>query len=91
MKSLGKKSAATISMILISTIALTLFALPLANAHTPPWQIVTYAYTTAQPNPVGVGQEYCIPKGLAHAGEYSAGTRTIYAFGGKRVKREIEE
>ena len=41
--------------------------------------------------PVGVGQEYCIPKGLAHAGEYIAGTRKIYAFGGKRVKREIEE
>jgi len=41
--------------------------------------------------PMGVGQEYFIPKGLAHAGEYIAGTRTIHAFGGKRVKREIEE
>jgi mannose-6-phosphate isomerase-like protein (cupin superfamily) len=41
--------------------------------------------------PIGVGQEYFIPKGLAHAGEYSAGTRTIHAFGGKRAKREIEE
>ena len=41
--------------------------------------------------PMGVGQEYFIPKGLAHAGEYSAGTRTIHAFGGKRAKREIEE
>jgi quercetin dioxygenase-like cupin family protein len=37
------------------------------------------------------GQEYFIPKGLAHAGEYSAGTRTIHAFGGKRVKKESEE
>jgi quercetin dioxygenase-like cupin family protein len=41
--------------------------------------------------PMGPGQEYFIAKGLAHAGEYSAGTRTIHAFGGKRVKREIEE
>jgi mannose-6-phosphate isomerase-like protein (cupin superfamily) len=41
--------------------------------------------------PMEPGQEYFISKGLAHAGEYSAGTRTIHAFGGKRVKREIEE
>jgi mannose-6-phosphate isomerase-like protein (cupin superfamily) len=41
--------------------------------------------------PLGVGQEYLIPKGVAHSGEYSAGTRTIHAFGGKRVKREREE
>jgi quercetin dioxygenase-like cupin family protein len=41
--------------------------------------------------PVGIGQEYFISKGLAHAGEYIAGTRTIHAFGGKRVKRENEE
>ena len=40
---------------------------------------------------LGVGEEYLIPKGMTHAGEYSAGTRTIHAFGGKRVKRESEE
>ncbi len=27
-----------------------------ANAHTPPWNIPTYAYITAAPNPVGPGQ-----------------------------------
>lgn len=36
---------------------------------------------------LGVGQEYFIPKGKPHAGEYLAGTRTIHAFGGKRVQR----
>ncbi len=41
--------------------------------------------------PMGVGEEYFIPKGLVHAGEYVSGTRTIHAFGGKRVKREVEE
>jgi quercetin dioxygenase-like cupin family protein len=40
---------------------------------------------------LGEGQEYFIPKGLAHAGEYLAGTRTIHAFGGRRAKRAIEE
>ncbi|MFA4901169.1 MAG: cupin domain-containing protein [Desulfobaccales bacterium] len=41
--------------------------------------------------PIGAGEEYFIPKGLAHAGEYIAGTRTIHAFGGKRAEREIAE
>jgi mannose-6-phosphate isomerase-like protein (cupin superfamily) len=33
------------------------------------------------------GEEYFIPKGLPHAGEFLAGTRTIHAFGGKRTER----
>ena len=37
--------------------------------------------------PLTAGQEYFIPKGLAHAGEFIAGTRTIHAFGGNRAKR----
>ncbi len=41
--------------------------------------------------PLGVGQEYFIPKGLAHAAEYLAGTRTIQAYGGRRAKRAIAE
>jgi outer membrane protein assembly factor BamB len=38
------------------TVAVTLVALPTANAHTPPWTVPTYAYVAASPNPVGVGQ-----------------------------------
>jgi quercetin dioxygenase-like cupin family protein len=41
--------------------------------------------------PIVAGGEYFIPKGLAHAGEYIAGTRTIHAFGGNRAKRESEK
>jgi|SRR4030042_5872395 len=37
--------------------------------------------------PVGVGEEFLIPKGTLHSGESVAGTRAIYAFGGKRAKR----
>jgi quercetin dioxygenase-like cupin family protein len=37
--------------------------------------------------PVGVGEEYHIPKGVPHSGEAAAGTRTIHAFGAKRAKR----
>jgi quercetin dioxygenase-like cupin family protein len=33
------------------------------------------------------GDEYLIPKGAPHGGEVVAGTRTIHAFGGRRVER----
>lgn len=34
------------------------------------------------------GQEYSIPKGVSHDGAFTAGTRTIHAFGGKRAERQ---
>jgi mannose-6-phosphate isomerase-like protein (cupin superfamily) len=37
--------------------------------------------------PLLPGQEYHIPKGVPHSGEFIAGTRTIHAFGGKRATR----
>ena len=41
--------------------------------------------------PLNPGDEYMIPKGVLHKGEAIAGTRAIYAFGGKRVTRETEK
>ncbi|MCW4006084.1 MAG: PQQ-binding-like beta-propeller repeat protein [Candidatus Bathyarchaeota archaeon] len=54
----NKKPNATIilGLFLILTIALPLSTLPTANAHTPSWEIPTYAYITVTPNPVGVDQ-----------------------------------
>ena len=37
--------------------------------------------------PLRAGEEYFIPKGVPHAGEVIAGTRTIHAFGGQRARR----
>ena len=37
--------------------------------------------------PVRAGEEYFIPRGVMHAGEVVAGTRTIHAFGGRRAER----
>ena len=37
--------------------------------------------------PVKAGEEYFIPRGVVHAGEVAAGTRTIHAFGGHRADR----
>ena len=49
-----------IALILMLTIAIPLIALPEANAHTPSWEIPSYAYLVASPNPVGVGQRVAI-------------------------------
>lgn len=35
--------------------------------------------------PINAGEEYFIPRGIAHGGEVVAGTRTIHAFGGHRA------
>ncbi len=36
------------------------------------------------------GDEYFIPQGTPHDGAFTAGTRTINAFGGKRAERAAE-
>ena len=60
MKLLKSKKVSAIALFLILTIAVTLVALPTANAHTPAWTIIGYAYVSASPNPVGVGQRTAI-------------------------------
>lgn len=52
-------------VILIVSILLLSIAIPFANlqsadAHTPPWKIISYAYIVPAPNPVGVGQTIAI-------------------------------
>ena len=37
--------------------------------------------------PVRAGEEYYIPRGVPHSGEFVSGTRTIHCFGGKRATR----
>jgi|SRR5690348_10152408 len=41
--------------------------------------------------PVNAGEEYFIPRGVQHGGEVVAGTRTIHAFGGRRVERSYKK
>jgi mannose-6-phosphate isomerase-like protein (cupin superfamily) len=38
---------------------------------------------------VRTGEEYFIPRGMAHSGEVTGGTRTIHAFGGHRADRGV--
>jgi hypothetical protein len=52
----NRTTATVIAIFLVLTIAVTLIALPAANAHTPPWTIPTYAYIKVTPNPIGISQ-----------------------------------
>jgi hypothetical protein len=60
----NKTMATTIALFLMLTIAITLVALPNANAQTTK---NTFALIGALPNPVGVGQETLILTGITHA------------------------
>lgn len=50
----------SIAILIAAILTLSLMALPMltptAKAHTPAWNIPTYAYIIATPNPIGVGQ-----------------------------------
>ncbi len=59
-RELRSKCITAITLFLTLTIAIPLFALPTANAHTPPWTIPTYAFLSVAPNPTGVGQRVII-------------------------------
>jgi outer membrane protein assembly factor BamB len=49
--------AIAIAILLISSIGASTILIPNTIAHTPAWDIPTYAYIIAAPNPVGVGQK----------------------------------
>ena len=53
-----KNKTVAISIVILLTISMaaSMILIPTANAHSPPWQIPTYAYVTAGPTPIGVGQ-----------------------------------
>ena len=55
----GELAISLIILLMLSVVAS--FAItPLTDAHTPVWQIPTFAYIGASPNPVGVGQQAII-------------------------------
>jgi hypothetical protein len=56
---IGKNRIAAIAIatFLMLSIGASMMLGPTANAHTPPWEITTFAYILATPNPIGVGQQ----------------------------------
>ena len=57
MKELNKKSFSLISLFLMLSMVIPFAAIPTTTAHTPAWDIPSFAYIAAQPSPVGVGQQ----------------------------------
>ena len=66
MKIYKNKSVTAIAILLIATIAVSIFALPTATAQTQSTK-KTYAYIGATPNPVGKGQETLLHFGITDA------------------------
>ena len=52
----NKTAAIFIMTLLIVSMGASTVLMTTASAHTPSWQLVTNAYITAAPNPIGVGQ-----------------------------------
>ena len=48
--------AILIAALLTISIGTTIMQIPTTNAHTPPWQIPTYAFINVAPDPAGLGQ-----------------------------------
>ena len=53
-----KRALATliVAVLLLST-SIAIISIPAATAHTPAWEIPTYAFVNVSPNPAGVGQQ----------------------------------
>jgi hypothetical protein len=56
----SKTMAIAIVIFFILSMTASTMQIPSGNAHTPPFQIQTYAFISAQPNPVGVGQSVSV-------------------------------
>jgi len=52
----NKTAAITIAILLTISMAASMMLIPNTSAHTPAWNIPTYAYIVAAPSPIGVGQ-----------------------------------
>jgi hypothetical protein len=52
----NKTLAISIAVLLTISMSASIVLIPSTSAHTPPWQIPTYAYIVAAPDPIGVGQ-----------------------------------
>src|SRR5674476_209270 len=56
MQNKNKTLAITIALLLTLSMVSSMMLMPNANAHTPAYNIPTYAYIVAAPDPIGVGQ-----------------------------------
>src|ERR1035438_41526 len=65
MKNLKSKTMAIMIALLLTTSMSAMLLLQPTSAHTPAWNIPTYAYVNVSPDPVGVGQRASIDMWLS--------------------------
>jgi hypothetical protein len=76
----SKITAISIAILLTLSTGASLTLLQVANAHTPAWQIPTFAYVLAVPNPVGVGQTTTIYMFLGNPPYDASALQNDYRF-----------
>jgi hypothetical protein len=74
------KMTIAIALFLMFAMAFSLIALPTANAHSPAWQIPTYAYISVSPTPVGVNQQVLVVFWLDKVFSPETGVTNDYRF-----------
>jgi outer membrane protein assembly factor BamB len=78
----NKTFAIAIAFILAASIGASMILVPATTAHTPKWNIDTFAYVVALPNPIGVGQATTIYMFLGNLPYPSAALNNNYRYHG---------
>ena len=55
-KRIQKKQAAIVTALILLLTTGIFVMIPIATAHSPPWQVPTFTFVTVAPNPIGIGQ-----------------------------------
>ena len=76
----SKTAAISIAIFLIISMGASMLLIPSANAHTPPWQIKTYALVEALPATTGVGQMVVVYAFLGNAPPPGSAAVNTYRF-----------
>jgi hypothetical protein len=76
----SKTLAIMIALILMISMGASMMLVPSISAHSPPWQIPTFAYVNVFPNPIGVGQTATIYMFLGNLPQAGAGLQNDYRF-----------
>ena len=80
MKNFSKKAATTIAILLVVSITISIMMVPATSAHTPAWNIPTFAFINAAPNPIGVGQKAYIIMWLSDTYDPASALSNNYRF-----------
>jgi hypothetical protein len=73
------------ALLLMMTISAASIALPITNAHYPPWTIPTFAFLTVSPSPIGVGQQALVIMWIDKTSPDALNTQYGEFFGGYKL------